>query len=357
MNVSVCIFSPSQKIWGGGQIYIENLCRYLNSHCTSAKIITPEPESFSCPTILMASVTSKKTRLKEAFTVAKFLRSEGFSIIVLNDLSSLWLAPVFRSYGLKVVSLLHLYLQKKNSAGLGHGWLEYYLLRISSRFVHHIFSVNKENISSFPVNVEFIGNFISSWFFNVPRCIEKKYDLGLIARLSLQKNIPLFVELVARLNEISNRPITALIVGRGEEEKTVRESIKLHAMENLIELKPWVDREELPYLYDQIRCFAITSHHEGFATTLLEAHARGVPAITTRASGYCAEFVESGPLVSGLAFEPADILSSTFLNKILDLIETSSEYLDVCKNKSKLFDEDRVLGRIRDVVLGLSSSD
>lgn len=26
----ICIYSPSEKIWGGGQIYIEGLCRYMN---------------------------------------------------------------------------------------------------------------------------------------------------------------------------------------------------------------------------------------------------------------------------------------------------------------------------------------
>ena len=112
-----CIYSPSERIWGGGQIYIENLCRYLNSQGTSAKIMTSEPESFSCPTITMASVARKSDRLKGAFTAAEFLKSEGASVVVLNDLSSLWLAPIFRFYGLKVVSLLHLYLQKRNATG------------------------------------------------------------------------------------------------------------------------------------------------------------------------------------------------------------------------------------------------
>lgn len=94
------------------------------------------------------------------------MKSLGVKIIVLNDLSSLWLAPMYRLQGFKVVSLLHLYLQKKNEAGLGHSESEYHLLKLSSYFCNKIFSVNKENIDVFPVKVEFVGNFISQWFFD-----------------------------------------------------------------------------------------------------------------------------------------------------------------------------------------------
>src|SRR5690606_36584526 len=113
----------------------------------------------------------------------------------------------FRSYGLKVVSLLHLYLQKRNEAGLGHGFLEYHLLRTSSYFAHHVLSVNKDNRESFPVRVEFIGNFISPWFFETNHRVDKIYDIGLISRLSVEKNIPLFVEMVANLSSFARRPV------------------------------------------------------------------------------------------------------------------------------------------------------
>jgi glycosyltransferase involved in cell wall biosynthesis len=272
---------------------------------------------------------------------------------VLNDLSSLWLAPVFRAFGLRVVSLLHLYLQRRNAAGLGHGALQYRLLRLSSRFAHCVFSVNKENVDTFPVKVEFVGNFISDWFFEVPKVDDEIYDLGLIARLSPQKNVLLFVQLVEKLNQRSHRPINAVIVGKGEEELRVRHEIRRLNMQGRIEVRPWVERAELPRIFDQLRCFAITSHHEGFAMTLLEAHARGVPAISTRTAGYCAEFVEAFGEHTGLVFEREDMNSDAFFERLHNLIDNSEHYRSACIRKAKQFSEDSVLGRIREGIVAL----
>ena len=344
-NTSICIYSPSENIWGGGQIYIENLCRYMNDKDFVTIIATSEPNSFSCPTITIDSVASKAKRLSSSLALAKRLKRLGIAVIVLNDLSSLWLAPVFKLQGFKVVSLLHIYLQKKNAAGLGHSDAEYHLLRFSSRFCNKVFSVNKENLQVFPVKVEFVGNFISSWFFSEPRA-SKKYDLGIISRLSREKNIPLFIDLIERLNSQRVEPIKALILGRGEEKDNIIKSIAQAGLEDSIVLQDWVDRNELPAIYDSIKCFAITSHHEGFATTLLEAHARGVPAITTKSAGFCAEFVEGYEAVTGISFVPEDISSSVFQREVLSLIDNSGSYYDDCINKAKLFNEDEVLGKI-----------
>jgi glycosyltransferase involved in cell wall biosynthesis len=350
--LSVCIYSPSEKIWGGGQIYIEYLCRYLNKTGVPAVIATSEPETFDCPTLRIASVASKLRRLQSAPALASTLKSQGVQVIVLNDLSSLWLAPVFRAFGLKVVSLLHLYLQLRNAAGLGHGYVEYHLLRFSSRFAHRIFSVNKDNRRSFPVPVEFVGNFISPWFFSASCSEYKQYDIGLVARLSIQKNIPLFVQLVARLNEVSERPIQALIVGRGEEETKITQEIARLSMQRFIELLPWVERSELPVVFDRLKCFAITSHHEGFATTALEAHARGVPAISTRSAGYCAEFLTNIDPITGLAFDPDEVVSDDFIQGVLMLIEHHEDYRVHCIEKASSFSEERVLG---DICCGIQS--
>ncbi|RBP25015.1 glycosyl transferase family 1 [Marinobacter pelagius] len=221
------------------------------------------------------------------------------------------------------------------------------MLRMASRFAHRVYSVNKDNQQSFPVSVEFVGNFISPWFFDAPGSDGKQYDLGLVARLSAQKNIPLFVKLLAKLNDMSERPIMGLIVGKGEEEALVRREIDRLGMQELIELRPWVDREDLPGVYDQLRCFAITSHHEGFATTLLEAHARGVPAITTHSAGYCAEFVEGVNPITGIAFGPQDVELETFIWDLIELIEDSASYREACRYKAEQFTEERVLGHIQ----------
>lgn len=344
-NSEVCIYSPSENIWGGGQVYIEYLCNYMNDKGLSTVIATSETESFSCPTIQMNSVASKAKRLSSSLHLAKTLKRSGIKVIVLNDLSSLWLAPVFRIQGFKVVSLLHLYLQKKNAAGLGHSDTEYHLLRLSSRFCDKVFSVNKENLQVFPVKVEFVGNFISPWFFGEPKAA-KKYDLAIISRISKQKNIPLFIDLISKLNSQSVEPIKALILGKGEEKDNIVSAIEQAGLEDSIVLQDWADRKDLPAIYDSIKCFAITSHHEGFATTLLEAHARGVPAITTKSAGFCAEFIEGFGSITGVSFTPEDIESPDFQQSVLSLINDTDSYYDACIDKARLFNEDKVLGQI-----------
>lgn len=344
-NFDVCIYSSSEKIWGGGQIYIENLCRYMNDTGLATVIATSEPHTFSCPTMTMDSVASKAKRLSNSLALAKTLRQSGVKVIVLNDLSSLWLAPIFKLQGFKVVSLLHLYLQKKNAVGLGHSNIEYHLLKFSSYFCDKIFSVNKENLQAFPVKVEFVGNFISPWFFGESK-VTKKYDLGIISRLSNEKNIPLFINLVSKLNSQSTKPIKALILGRGEEKENIINAIEQAGLQDTIDLHDWADRKDLPTIYDSIKCFAITSHHEGFATTLLEAHARGIPAITTKSAGFCAEFVEGFGGATGISFTLQDVESSQFQKNVLSLIGQADSYFDACINKAALFSEDEVLGKI-----------
>ncbi|MCD6250959.1 MAG: glycosyltransferase family 4 protein [Psychrobacter sp.] len=344
-DLEVCIYSPSENIWGGGQVYIEYLCKYMNNKGLSTVIATSEPESFNCPTMKMESVLSKQKRLLDSYSFAKKLKKSNIKIIVLNDLSSLWLAPIFKSYGIKVVALLHIYLQKKNAAGLGYTLFEYNLLKTSSFFCDKIFSVNKENVDIFPVEVDFVGNFISPWFFSDCKAA-KKYDLGIISRLSREKNISLFIDLIERLNSQRAEPIKALILGRGEERDNIIKAIEQVGLEDSIVLQDWADRKELPAIYDSIKCFAITSHHEGFATTLLEAHARGVPAITTKSAGFCAEFVEGFGGATGVSFTPKDIVSPNFQQSVLSLINNADNYYDACIDKAKLFNEDKVLGQI-----------
>nr|WP_317200231.1 glycosyltransferase family 4 protein [uncultured Psychrobacter sp.] len=328
----------------------------MNDKGITTSILTSEPDTFSCPTMKMGSVALKPKRLASSFTIVKTLKRSGVKVIVLNDLGSLWLAPIFKLQGFKVVSLLHLYLQRRNVAGLGHSDIEYRLLRFSSRFCDKVFSVNKENLQTFPVEVDFVGNFISPWFFGESEAV-KKYDLGVISRLAKQKNIPLFIDLIQRLNDEGNKPTKALILGRGEEKDNIVKAIKLAGLENNIELRDWADRSELPGIYDSIKCFAITSHHEGFATTLLEAHARGVPAITTKSAGFCAEFVGGFGSATGISFVPEDLESTDFQQSVLSLIDNSESYYEDCINKAALFSEDKVLGKITVEIKSLLSED
>lgn len=343
---SIAIYSSSEKIWGGGQIYIEQLCQYLNQAGQRSVIVTPEPETFNCPTLLMDSVAARSTRLWLSFRLASQLKKKGVETIILNDLSALWLAPIFRARGFKVFALLHLALARRNASGLGHSFPEYWLLWLSSYFCHAIASVNKNNIGLLPRKVSFVGNYVPGWFFEGERRTPI-YDFVMVARFSKQKNIGLFIQMLANMRESHGRPYSALLVGEGPEHEEILDAITHYGLQESVTIQPWAQRHELPATYDQGRCFVISSHHEGFATTLLEAHARGIPAITTRRAGFCAEFIESYGTQTGLVYEPEDVGNVDFLNDVARLVANHSDLSSACIDKARLFSEDVVLGSIK----------
>lgn len=350
----VLIYSPSFGIWGGGQIYIEQLCNYLNMNGVSAYILTAEPDAFSCPTKMMENVLSKKKRLLSSIKIAKRYKKEGFDTIILNDLSSLWLAPIFKLFGYKTISLLHMMLQHKKDNQLAHSNLEYYALKTSSYFCDKILSVNKNNQDVLGFNrVQFIGNYVPNWFFDkVDKHNDKDYDFIMVSRLSVEKNIPLFLKLLKNLNDRSKRVYNALIVGDGSEKEHLYKIVNEHQLEKNVDFQNWVERKDLPSVYDRGKYFVISSHHEGFATTLLEAHARGIPAIVTKSSGFCGEFVNGYNNVTGLVFEPKDLNDFAFYQNITTLIDEYRSYDEKCRTKAKIFSEKNVLGPILKAVKG-----
>lgn len=354
MSKKVLIYSAAHtNVWGGGQIYIEQLCVYMNANGVETYILTSNPESFACPTMPMPIAHPKYKRLTHAFSVAKRYRDEGFERIILNDLPSLWLAPIFKAYGYRVISLLHLYLRRREGKGLGHRFLPYHLLRLTSRFCDAIFSVNRDNAAVFgKQRVTFAGNYVPEWFFAAPREEEKTYDFILIARFSVEKNLPLFLELLYRLNRQGDRRFNALLVGKGPEKGRIEERIDALGLSESVTIREWVERRQLPAVYDLGRCFVISSYHEGFATTLLEAHARGVPAIVTRSSGFCGSFVEGYNSETGLVFAPEDLENEAFLAQVTRLIDGYEAYAVACKQKAKQFSEAKVLGPIMEATQG-----
>jgi glycosyltransferase involved in cell wall biosynthesis len=244
--------------------------------------------------------------------------------------------------------LLHLYLQKRTENLLGHSIQEYYLLKFTSRFCDTIFSVNKNNQDVFGQDrVQFIGNYVPDWFFDVPKNKDaKKYDFVLIARLSKEKNTPLFLELLKNMNSGLDREYSALIVGEGPEKEEIEDIILKNGLGNCVEMQGWAERKELPAVYDLGKCFVISSHHEGFTTTLLEAHSRGIPAIVTKSSGFCGEFVDGYNDVTGIVFEPEDLNNSAFYQNLAILIDRYESYEEKCLAKVKMFSEKNVLDPI-----------
>ena len=342
----VVVLSTSEGILGGSQIFNQSLCHYLETQGFEATLATANPEMYSCKTYKVDSIRKRTDRVWVAFKLALEIREIGCRAVVLDDLSGLWLAPIFRLFGFKVFSILHLQLKKRDKWGFGHNLVSFHLLRLSSRVLHHAFSVGNANVEIFPIPVEFIGNFVGVNFFSVPRRKQKKFDLGTVSRLSPEKNLGLLLHLVASLSRTSARAISCVIVGDGPDKEFLVQLAEQLDLSKNVTFLPWTPRSELPGVLDEIRCFAITSRHEGFPTTILESHARGLPALVTKTSGFCPSFVNGFGLPTGFVFDEDDLGSFSVLKSIHSMIDRHESYESFCISKAAKFSESIVLGRV-----------
>ena len=349
---AVVLFSSSQGVWGGSQAFNEGLCNFLGARGIGSAIATASPDLYSCNTVKIPSNRRPVWRLAVSVALAISMKRDGSKVVVLDDLSGIWLAPVFRLFGFTVLSILHLELKRKDKMGFGYNWIPFQMLRFGSRFAHTTFSVGTANISAFPVEVSFLGNFVPPYFFEAPNKVQKTYDMGAICRLSPEKDLTLLLKIVANLKKHSGRPVGCLIAGDGPEKKVLVATAAQLGLRGDVHFVPWTPRKEAVPLFDQIRCFGITSHHEGFPTTLLESHARGIPALVADTSGFCPEFVSGYGEPTGLVFSRSDIEKKPFLDSLMSLIDSSEDFRSDCVSKATKFSESYVLGRIAEKLEG-----
>lgn len=355
MTYKAVILSPSNGIWGGGQIYVESLSRFCANAGGSVPVATSEPGAFAANTLSIPRIDGRLRRLVESVKIADQFKRAGIRRVLLNDLSALWLAPVFRARGIKVASLLHLHPEAKTGSGLGHTRLERSLLYASSKACHRIFSVNRQNIDFFGSKVQFVGNYAPDEFFESSAeftAAKKTYDVVFVARLAAQKDPHTFVKLVAELVRSRSVPVRALMIGDGPLSAEVDAAIKDLGLENVIERLPWVERKALPGLLDQAKCFVMTSLYEGFATTVIEAQARGLPVVTTETSGFCPEFVREFGSATGHVFDGKSVDKTSVCREIGELIDRSETLAPFCREKARRFTRESVLSPIRDWLLG-----
>lgn len=351
--MEVAIYSCSEGIWGGSQTYIESLCIHLNASDISTAVVSSDSDRFSCPILTIPSQSHKGLRLLGAPALAHKLRRAKSKVVILDDLSSLWLAPIFRLYGFKVISLLHLELKPISPQGFGHSSFERKVLQLCSFFAHEMLSVGRKNLEVFPREVKFVGNFVPNWFFEVPPVQPRLYDAGFISRFAPEKNLPLFLDLAAAMRDVIGNSFRAIMVGAGPEEKSIKRRIYSLGLEKHITVKGWTERLVLPQVYRSLNCLVVTSFHEGFPTTVLEAHAQGVPVVSVSTAGYVPEFVVGNLPVTGLVFDSRLSGLHALAARISSLRSEITELEVKCIEKARHFSESQVLGGIEKIVSSL----
>lgn len=112
--------------------------------------------------------------------------------------------------------------------------------------------------------------------------LKKKWDIGYVGRLSLEKDPLLFVEIVECL--LSAGLITnAVIVGKGNLEKELLSYINKRKLEGIIDLTGFIDN--VAPVMSQVDCLINTSEREGFGLAAVEACLLSVPTFYRADSG------------------------------------------------------------------------
>lgn len=138
----------------------------------------------------------------------------------------------------------------------------------------------KEAQKYFSANIQkkslVIMNQVDKKFFNFPRK-NKKYWIA-TGRLNSQKNYPMMINAFKRIVEIyPNEKL--YIFGKGELRNDIENLIKDLGLENNVILKGQTN--DVVDALSHAKGFLLSSNYEGMPNGLLEAHAMGVPCIST----------------------------------------------------------------------------
>ncbi|MDH3627297.1 MAG: glycosyltransferase [Acidobacteriota bacterium] len=151
--------------------------------------------------------------------------------------------------------------------------------RSGLEFVAETFQIQPSRLTHVPNGVDFSGTSISRERardqLGLPR--NAQIILG-VARLVSDKNLPLFVKVVARV--LSTHPeAICILAGDGPEYQAVQQLVGRTAFKNRIKLVGLSN--DVPQLLAAADCLLLTSHREGTPNAVLEAMVAGLPVVVT----------------------------------------------------------------------------
>lgn len=154
----------------------------------------------------------------------------------------------------------------------------------------------------------------------------------LLSRLSSEKGIDRFVEIVAKLKE-SHKNIIALIAGEGPEEENIRELIRQKNLdEDTIRIIGFV--ENVADILNATDIILNTSTTEAKSLSLLEAMSIGIPAVVSNVGGNPSLIANAE---NGFVVEQAD--ADGFVARIADLLSDADLYAAMSANAINRFNQ------------------
>jgi glycosyltransferase involved in cell wall biosynthesis len=150
--------------------------------------------------------------------------------------------------------------------------------------------------------------------------------LGYVGRLSVEKNVALLVKIERELlaSDIAN--FRFLIVGHGNEEASLRASLKRADFAGVLR------GADLSRAYADMDILVFPSHTDTFGNVVLEALASGVPAVVTTGGGpkYIVRDLQTGFVVPDAGFANAIATLANDRARLTQMRTAAREYALTC---------------------------
>lgn len=174
----------------------------------------------------------------------------------------------------------------------------------------------------FGTEFELCPNVITDSFFVDSASVSKPSDVFQfvnVAILDPRKNQALILEAFAK-NYRGNPKFKLAIAGDGPLLETLRTKAKELGISEQTQILGFQSREKIVELLDQSHCFVLASHSETFGVVVIEAMARGLPAISSRIDG--TKEIFNGE--NGLLFNPDDV--DDLADKMNEMVSTYDQF-------------------------------
>ncbi|EPP5334276.1 glycosyltransferase family 4 protein [Vibrio harveyi] len=341
----VAIISPTHNVYGGGQIYLENLFEGLKQKKLEVNIYSSD--AVFSKSLKIKKLSSWLDKFVNIVPILAQLKRDNVDVVILNDINISMLSVLFKFSGFKVYSLIHMemaYSPKLKTSSVASKFLGFARGLLVSAGSYSVFNINKQNSKFLLSGKEvFLGNMLPKAFESAPffDCRRKQFDLGYIGRLSKEKNINgllFFLNFFCK----KNPEASVIIVGEGELSSFVENFINDNNLKSQVYISGFKKHDELKEIYSRIKLNLIFSHTEGFPTTILESAAFNVPSL--------APSIGSCSFLAGKYPEVISTFSHSYSQeKIADLVKRmiEKEREDIC---FEVFLADFTISNISEVV-------
>ncbi len=140
-----------------------------------------------------------------------------------------------------------------------------------------------------PFPVRIIPNGVDSDFYRPPSSPKIKTgptEILFVGRLHRQKNLPFFLEQLARLHAAEPGGWRLSVVGDGEERPALEQGVKRLGLGGITSWLGWQkDKSRLLEIYQRADVVVNPSHYEGMPNVVLEAMACGLPVVASDVPG------------------------------------------------------------------------